>query len=89
MSYFSGVIGLEAISGEVFNVNARERMNFASNPILGETPKFVDLGLSPAHTADKLNYVFAPATITVGCTDNSYCIASSNCIAEFTEGRVS
>ena len=31
-SYFSGVIGLESIFGEVADVNARKRMNFASTP---------------------------------------------------------
>ena len=52
-SYFSGVICLEAVSGEVADVNAHERMNFASNSVLGETPKFVDLGLLSANTVDK------------------------------------
>ena len=44
-SYFSGVGGVETISAEVANVNLRERMNFASNSVFGETPKFMDLGL--------------------------------------------
>ena len=61
-SYFSGVIGLEAVSGYVADVNARERMKFASNSVLNETPKFVDLGLLPANTADKPNSAFATAT---------------------------
>ena len=39
---------MEAVSGEVADVNARERMNFASNSVLDETQKFVDLGLSSA-----------------------------------------
>ena len=51
-SYFSGVIGLEAFSAEVADVNPCERMNFASNSVLGETPNFVDLRLSPAHITD-------------------------------------
>ena len=46
MSYFSGLIGLEAVSNEVDNVDPRERVNFASNPFFGKTPKFVDLGMS-------------------------------------------
>ena len=33
-SYFSGVIVLEAVSGEVADVNARERMNFTGNSVL-------------------------------------------------------
>ena len=70
-SYFRRVIVLEAVSGEVSDVNAREKMNFASNSVLGKTPKFVDFGLSPAHTADKLNSIFAPAIRSGGLTDNS------------------
>ena len=62
MSFFSKVIGLETVPGEVADVNLRERMKFASNSVLGETPKFVGLGLLPANTADKLNSVLAPAT---------------------------
>ena len=54
MSYFSGVSGAKTVSTEVADVNPCERVNFASNSVFGETPKFVDLGLSPAHTADKL-----------------------------------
>ena len=42
-SHFIGVIDLEAVSGEVANVNACERINFASNYALRETPKFLDL----------------------------------------------
>ena len=53
-SYVSGISGVETVSTEVADVNLRERMNFASNSVFGETPKFVDLGLLPAHTADKL-----------------------------------
>ena len=81
-SYFSGVIGLEAVSAEVADVNLQERMNFASNSVLGETPKFVDLGLSPVHTTDKLKSVISPATRSGGLTDHSNWIASRHCIAE-------
>ena len=37
-------------------------MTFVSNSILGKTVKFVDLGLSPADTTDKLKSVIGPAT---------------------------
>ena len=53
-SYFSGVSVAETVSAEVADVNPCERVNFASNAVFGENPKFVDLRLSPAHTADKL-----------------------------------
>ena len=51
-SSFSGVSGVETVSAEVTEVNLCERVNFVSNSVLGETQKFVDLGLLPAHTAD-------------------------------------
>ena len=42
---FSGVGGVETVSSKVAAVNLRKRMNFASNSVFGETPKFMDLGL--------------------------------------------
>ena len=83
-SYFSGVIDLEAISRELAGINAFERMNFASNSVLGKTLKFVNLGLSPDHTTDKLKSVIGPATISGGLMDKSYWLAYSHCIAEVT-----
>ena len=62
MSYFSAVSGEETVSAEVVDVNPCKRVNFASNVVFGENPKFVDLGLSPAHTADKIKSVIGPAT---------------------------
>ena len=47
------------------------------------------MGLSPSHTADKLKYIFAPATRAGGLTDNSDRLTSRHCIAEVTVGRVS
>ena len=88
-SYFSGIIGLEVVSAEVADINLRERMNFASRSALGKTPKFVDLGLPPAHTTDKLKSVIGPTTRAGGLTDNSDWLASWHCVAEVTEGRVS
>ena len=52
-------------------------MNFASNSVLGETPKFVDLGLLPAHTTDKLKSVIGPTNRAGGFTDHSDWLASS------------
>ena len=64
-------------------------MNLANNSVFGETPKFVDLGLLSAHTADKLKSISAPATRYGGLTDNSNSLPSSHGIAEFTADRVS
>ena len=80
---------METVSAEVANVNPRERMNFASNSVLGETPKFVDLGLSPANTADKLKSVIGPATRVRRLTDNPEELTSSHGIVKFTADRVS
>ena len=84
MSYLSVVISLETVLKEFTDVNAHERMNFASNSALGESLKSVDLGISPANTADKLNSVFAPATRAIGSTDNSDWLASRYCCKEVT-----
>ena len=74
----------EELHGEVDNVNESERMKFASNFVLNETPKFMDLGLSPANTTDKLNSVFVPATRAEWLTDNSNWIASIHGYEEVT-----
>ena len=49
----------------------------------------MDLGFSPAHTADKLKSVFVPATRAGGLTDNSDGLTSSHGIAKVTGDRVS
>ena len=59
-SFLSKVIGVEIFSRESTNVNARKRMDFASSSVIGESPNFLDLGMLPANTADKLKSVFAP-----------------------------
>ena len=80
---------MEVFPGEVADVNARKRMNFAINSVLDKTPKFVDLRLSPANTADKLNSVFDPTTRSEGFTDRSNWLAYMHRIVEVSEGRVS
>ena len=89
MSYFSGVSGVETVYAEVADVDTRKRMNFTSNSFFGETPKFVDLGLSPAHRADKLKSIFTPTTRDGGLTDNSNGLMSRHRIVEVTADRVS
>ena len=88
-SYFSGVSGVETVSAEVTNVNQCKRMNFASNSVFGENPKFVDLGISPAHTADKLKSIFTPTTNARELTDKYNRLMSRNRIAEVTADRFS
>ena len=57
--------------------------------VLRESPKFVDLGMSPAYTTDKLKSVIDPATRFGGLTDHSDWLVSRHRIAEVTEGTVS
>ena len=88
-SYLSGVSGVETVSAEVAAVNPCKRVNFASNSVFGETPKFVDLGLSPAHTVDKLTSIFVPDTKVGGLMDNSDGLTPSHGIAKVTADRAS
>ena len=74
---------------EVADVNPCERVNFASNSIFGETPKFVDFGLSPSHTADRLKSIFIPANRVGELVDNSDGLTSSHGIPKVTANRVS
>ena len=64
-------------------------MNFASNPVLGENPKFVDLWHSTVNTADKLIYAFIPVTRAEGLMNHSKWHAYRHHIAEVTAYRVS
>ena len=64
-------------------------MNFAINPVLGETPKFVDLRLLTVNTSEKLNSIFYLVTRAEGLTYQSDWLASRHYIVEVTEGRVS
>ena len=88
-TFFSHVVGVKAVPGEVADVDAIKRMNFTNYPVLGKSPKFVDLRLSTAHTADKIKSVIGPATRAGGLTDNSNRLTSSHNIAKVTADRVS
>ena len=80
-SYFSGLIDVETFFAEVADIKPRERINFASNSVFGENPNSVDLGLSPAHTTDKLKSVIGPATRAEVCMDHYNWLASRHRIA--------
>ena len=88
-TFFSDVVGVKAVPGEVTDVSASKMMNFASNPVLKESPKFVDLRLSTSHTADKLKSVIDPVTRLEGLTDNYNRFVSSHGITKVTVDRVS
>ena len=87
--FFSHVVVVKEVPGEVADFNASERMNFASNLVIGESPKFVDLRLSTAPTADKLKSVIGTATRAGGLTDKSDGLTSSRGISKVAADRVS
>ena len=62
MSIIIKVITPQTVSGVSTNVYARKMMDFVSNSVVAEIPKLLDLGLSPANTADKLNSVIGRTT---------------------------
>ena len=80
---------METVSAEVADINLCKRVNFESNYVFVKTPKFMDLGLSPAHTSDKLKSIFVPAIRAGGLTDNSKGLTSSHGIAKVTADRAS
>ena len=87
-TFFSHVVGVKAVPGEVADVEASERMKFSSYPVLVEIPKFVDLQLSTAHIADKIKSVIGPATRAGGLTDSFDRLESRHRIAKVTADRV-
>ena len=89
MSYFSSASGAETVSAEVADVNPCERVNFPSNAVFGENPKFMDLGLSTAHTANKLKSGIGPTTRVQVLTDNNDGLTSSHGILKVAADRVS
>ena len=83
------VIGLKTVLGESADVYARRMMDFARNSVISKSPNFMDLGLLPAHTMDKLDSVIDPATRVEGLKDGSDWLASMHGCKEVTVGRVS
>ena len=61
-SIFSKLIGHKLVPGEGADVYARKMMKFVRNFVIGKSPNFMDLGLSPAIITDKINSVFASTT---------------------------
>ena len=88
-SIFIKVIGTKTVSGESAGVYVHERMDFASNSVVAESPNFLDLGLSPANKADKLKSIISPTTRVKGLTDSSKWIASRHGCKEVTARKVS
>ena len=89
MPIFSKLIGPKTVPGESSDVYARGRMDFESNSVVAKIPNFVDLGLSPANTTDKLKSVIGPTTIIEGLKGGSDWIDFRHDCEEVTVGRVS
>ena len=65
MPIFRKVIGSKTVPDESADVYVHKRMYFGINSVLSESPNFMDFGLSPANTPDKLESVIIPTTIVV------------------------
>ena len=59
---FSKVIGRKIVSNESADVNYFCEMYFRHNSVVSESQNFMDFGLSPANTPDKLKSVIVPTT---------------------------
>ena len=86
---FSKVIGPKTVCGENVDVYTQKRMEFTINSVVAENPNFMDLGLSPANTKDKLKSVIGPTTRVEWLTDSSYWLTSRHGCKEVMVGRVS
>ena len=64
-------------------------MDFASTSVVAESPKFMDLGLSPANTTGKLKSNIVPTTRVEGLTDGSGWPTSRHGYKEVMVGRMS
>ena len=63
-------------------------MNLTCDAVLTEIPNFVNLGLSSAHTSDKLGSVSIPTTRIGRPTDGSNWLPPGHIIGEVTADRV-
>ena len=86
---FSKVIGRKFTDKSSADVNSCCRMNFGSDAVLTETPKFVNLRLASVHTLNDLGSVFMPTNIIGTPTDDYNWFLTSHRIGEVTVDRVS
>ena len=64
-------------------------MDFGSDYVFVESPKFMDFRLSPTNTTARLKSVISPTTIVERLTNGSNWLASRHDIEEVTVERVS
>ena len=63
---WSKIIGGKVVTNKIANVYTRIRMNFGSDTVLSKNSNFMDFGLSPFNTTDKLGSIIAPDWIQHG-----------------------
>ena len=59
---WSKISSIKVVNNKTADVYARSRMNFGSDTVLSKNPNFMNFGLSPVNTADKLGSVIIPKT---------------------------
>ena len=64
-------------------------MDIASKSVVAKNPNFMDLGMSPANTTDKIKSVIGPTNRVEDMTDSSEWITCGHGCKEVTVGRVS
>ena len=82
------IIGSKAVNNESVNVYARRRINFGSYTVLSKNPNFINFGLLPVNTTDKLRSVIFPTTIAGRPTNGSEWLQYGHDIEEATSDRV-
>ena len=75
---FSKVISHKTVTDESADIYPCKRMDFGSNSVLYEGPNFMDFGLSPANTPDKLKSIIFLTTRVGRLNNGSYWIQSSH-----------
>ena len=68
---WSKIISSKVITDEIADVYARSPVDFGSDTVLSKNPNFINFGLSPVNTTDKLGSVIIPTT-RVGKPVNGY-----------------
>ena len=84
MPGWSKIIGSKLVTDEISDVYARSQMNFGSDTILSENPNFINFGMSPINTTDKLGSTIVPITRVWMPTIGSNWIHPENDIEEST-----
>ena len=88
MPGWSKIIGSKVVTDESAKVYARVRMNFGSDTVLVKNLNFINSGLSPVNTTDKLRSVIVLTTRFGRPTNGSDWLHPRHDIEEATAYRV-